>query len=251
MGININRVDGTRIFPNSMKGIQPGVVVYRNYDHEFVQLLKSDSASRIIDIDLAFDENPNGFQLRAIDEDGNEVIHRLVHAKEIARNPDAALETIQTQLSRLGDTIFSAKRITVGVKQAFFLSVGVLNQLRRDCVAALEAQRAKKIQRQVKTIIPNDFPYPEKCLDYSANVVNEKAAAFYKRHGVKEIEKGLELQNDVSGKILMTTRHCLKFQFDLCQGDKGSAEELFLSDVKTSYRLDFDCEACLMKIVAP
>lgn len=242
MGININRVDGTRTFPNSMEGIQPGVVVYRNYDHEFMQLLKSDSASRIIDIDLAFDETPDGFQLRAFDEDGNEVIHRLVHAKEIARKPDAALETIKTQLSKLGDTIFSAKRITIGVKQAFFLSVGVLNQLRRDCVAALEAERAKRIQRQVKTIIPNDFPYPEKRLDYSANVVNEKAAAFYRRHGVEEIEKGLELQNDASGKNLMTTRHCLKFQFDLCRGDKGSAEKLFLSDGKTIYRLDFDCE---------
>ena len=251
MGININRVDGTRIFPNSMEGIQPGVVVYRNYDHEFMQLLKSDSASRIIDIDLAFDETPDGFQLRAFDEDGNEVIHRLVHAKEIARKPDAALETIKTQLSKLGDTIFSAKRITIGVKQAFFLSVGVLNQLRRDCVAALEAERAKRIQRQVKTIIPNDFPYPEKRLDYSANVVNEKAAAFYRRHGVEEIEKGLELQNDASGKNLMTTRHCLKFQFDLCRGDKGSAEKLFLSDGKTIYRLDFDCEQCVMKIMAP
>jgi putative protease len=68
---------------------------------------------------------------------------------------------------------------------------------------------------------------------------------------VEEIEKGLELQNDSSGKILMTTRHCLKFQFDLCRGDKGGAEELFLSDGRTSYKLDFDCEQCVMKIVAP
>jgi 23S rRNA 5-hydroxycytidine C2501 synthase len=101
------------------------------------------------------------------------------------------------------------------------------------------------------TIVPNDFPYPEKQLDYSANVVNKKAAAFYSRHGVEHIEKGLELQNDASGKILMTTRHCLKFEFDLCRGEKGSAEELFLSDGKTTYKLDFDCDHCVMKILAP
>ena len=251
MGININRVEANRIYPNSMEGIEPGVVVYRNYDHEFVQLLKSDSARRTIDVDLSFDETPDGFQLHAVDEDGNTVTHRLVHEKEVARKPDAAFETIKTQLSKLGDTIFNSKNITVGLTQAFFLPMGVLNQLRRDCIAALEAERARNIPRQVKTIVPNESPFPEKRLDYSANVVNEKAAAFYRRHGVEEIEKGLELQNDASGKILMTTRHCMKFQFDLCRGEKGSAEELYLSDGRTTYKLDFDCEQCVMKIVAP
>lgn len=250
-GININRVDGPRIFPNSMEGIEPGLVLYRNYDHEFVQLLKSGSARRAIGIDLTLDETADGFQLRAVDENGNEATHRLVHTKEIARKPGAALETITIQLSKLGDTIFNAKRITIGMQQAFFLTVGVLNRLRRDCVVALEAVRAENIQRQAKTVTPNDFPYPRMRLDYSANVVNEKAAAFYRRHGVQEIEKGLELQIDPSGKILMTTRHCLKFQFDLCRGDKGSAEELFLSDGKNSFKLDFDCEQCVMKIIAP
>ena len=251
MGINVNRVEGNNIFPNSMEGIQPGVVVYRNYDHEFVQLLKSDSARRTIDVDLTFDENRNGFELRAVDENGNEATHLLTHAKEVARKPDAALDTLQTQLSKLGDTIFHAKSITIRPKQAFFLPVGVLNQLRRDCAALLETERLRNIPRQVMTVVPNDFPYPEKRLDYSANVVNEKAAAFYRRHGVQGIEKGLELQSDASGKILMTTRHCLKFQFDLCRGEKGSAEELFLFDGKTSYKLDFDCDQCIMKIVAP
>jgi hypothetical protein len=251
MGSNINRVEGNRISPNSMEGIEPGVVVYRNYDHEFVQLLKSDSARRTIDVDLTFDENPDGFELRAVDEDGNQATHLLMHKKEIAKKPDPAFGAIKTQLSKLGDTIFNAKSVTIGMKQAYFLPVGMLNQFRRDCLDALDAERARRIPRQVKTIVPNDFPYPEKRLDYSANVVNEKADAFYRRHGVQEIEKGLELQTDASGKILMTTRHCLKFQFDLCRGEKGCAEELYLSDGTTSYKLDFDCEQCVMKIVAP
>jgi len=251
MGSNINRVEESRIFPNSMEGIEPGAIVYRNYDHEFGQLLASDSAQRTVDIDLTFDETPDGFQLLAVDEDRNEATHRLVHPKEIARNPTAALETIRTQLSKLGETIFNAKSLTIVPKQVPFLPVGVLNQLRRDCIAALIVERTRNIPQQVKTIVPNNFPFPHKRLDYSANIVNEKAVAFYTRHGVEEIEKGLELQNDSSGKILMTTRHCLKFQFDLCRGDKGGAEELFLSDGRTSYKLDFDCEQCVMKIVAP
>ena len=102
-----------------------------------------------------------------------------------------------------------------------------------------------------KTIEPNDVPFPEQSLDYSANVVNEKAVEFYKRHGVKRIEKGFELQSEASGKALMTTRHCLKFQFDLCRGEKGGSEELYLSDGTNRYRLEFDCDECVMKIVAP
>jgi collagenase-like PrtC family protease len=250
-GININWVEGINIYPNSMEGIKPGVVVYRNYDHEFAKLLKSESARRIIGVDFTFDENPEGFELQVVDEDGNETKSRLAHVKEIAQKPEAATDTIKTQLSKLGDTIFHANSVTLNPRQAFFLPTRVLNQLRRDCVAALEAERSRNIPRHAKTIVPNDFPYPAKHLDYSANVVNVKAAVFYRRHGVQDIEKGLELQTDASGKILMTTRHCLKYQFDLCRGDKGSAEELFLSDGQKSYKLEFDCDQCVMKIVAP
>jgi 23S rRNA 5-hydroxycytidine C2501 synthase len=251
MGTNINRAEGTKIFPNSLEGIEPGIVLYRNYDHEFVQMLKSDTARRMIDVDLTFEETHNGFLLRAVDEDGTEATRLLEHPKEVAKKPDDARRTVVTQLSKLGESTFQARNVFINTTEAYFLPIGVLNQLRRDCINALGAERAHSFPRQTKTIVPNDVPYPQKHLDYSANVVNEKAAAFYSRHGVEQIEKGLELTNDSSGKILMTTRHCLKFQFDLCRGEKGSAEELFLSDGKTSYGLDFDCDQCVMKIVAP
>jgi collagenase-like PrtC family protease len=250
-GVNINQVDGSRIFPNSMEGIQAGVTLYRNYDHEFVQLLKSDTSRRKIGVTLFFNENEDGFELRAMDEDGNEAVHHIKHMKELAKKPEVALETIRTQLSKLGDTAFYAEGITPGLKEAHFLPVGVLNQLRRDCIAALEAERTRNFPRETKTIVPNDVPYPVAVLDYSSNVVNEKAVQFYKRHGVKKIEKGLELQNDAAGKVLMTTRHCLKFQFDLCRGEQGSAEELYLSDGRITYKLEFDCDNCVMQVVSP
>lgn len=87
-GVNINQVEGSRVFPNSMEGIQPGVVLYRNYDHEFVQLLKSDTSRRKIGVSLFFNENEEGFELRALDEDGNEAVHRIKHEKELAKKPE-------------------------------------------------------------------------------------------------------------------------------------------------------------------
>lgn len=250
-GVNINSVSGNKIVPNSMDGIQPGVVLYRNFDHEFMQQLKSETAARKIAVRLSFEENEKGFQLRAVDEDGNEVVRRIGDAKEKAKNAEAARATIRTQLSKLGETDFTATEIVLGLDEVFFLPIGMLNQLRRDCIASLEAKRTQLRPRQSISIEPNSIPYPAQRLDYSANVVNEKAAQFYKRHGVREIEKGVELQNDASGKVLMTTRHCLKYQFDLCRGERGSAEELYLSDGRMKYKLEFDCDNCVMKIMSP
>ncbi|MCX6134868.1 MAG: U32 family peptidase [Ignavibacteriales bacterium] len=251
MGVRINSVNGNRVAPDSMEGIQPGVVLYRNFDHEFIQQLKSDTSARKIAVRLLFEENEKGFQLRAIDEDGIEAVAYLAHAKEEARNPEAARQTIHTQLSKLGETDFTAAEVMLASGEVFFLPIAVLNQLRRDCMGSLVSKRAEQRPRLSLSIVPNDVPYPAQKLDYSANVVNEKAAQFYSRHGVKGIEKGVELQTDASGKVLMTTRHCLKYQFDLCRGERGSAEELFLSDGRTKYKLEFDCDNCVMKIISP
>ena len=234
-----------------MEAIQPGMVLYRNFDHAFIQQLKSETSKRKIGVRLFFDEYKKGFQLRAVDEDGNEVVQRIEHPKEKAKKPEAANDAINAQLSKLGKTDFLVSETVIGLKEGLFLQVGVLNQLRRDCISSLEAERARKYPRRFSSIVPNNFPYPTTTLDYSANVVNERAAQFYRRHGVQQIEQGLELQNDAAGKVLMTTRHCLKYQFDLCRGEKGSAEELYLSDGKTKYKLEFDCDACVMKIVSP
>jgi len=250
-GVNINTVSGNRVYPNSMEGIRPGLVLYRNFDHAFIQQLKSETSARKIAVKLIFREHKRGFQLRAVDEDGNEVEQLIEHPKEKAKNPEAANDAIRTQLSKLGKTDFLVREIVTELKDALFLPVGVLNQLRRDCISSLEAERGRKYPRRISSIAPNDFPYPATRLDYSANVVNEKAAQFYRRHGVKEIEKGVELQSDSSGKFLMTTRHCLKYQFDLCRGEQGSTEELYLSDGKKKYKLEFDCDNCVMKIISP
>lgn len=250
-GVNINKVQGSEVVPDSMDGIEPGIVVYRNLDHDFMKRLQSGSSSRRIAVKMFFDETENGFTLRAVDEDGNEAEKRIERAKDVAKKPEAALGSIKAQLSKLGETIFQAEQITVDLKTAYFLPVATLNQMRRDCLALLAARRAELLPRRTCELVPNDVPYPQSSLDYSANIVNKKAVQFYERHGVETIEKGLELQAGAAGKVLMTTRHCLKYQFDLCRGDRGGKEELFLWSGDTKYALEFDCDQCVMKVVAP
>ncbi len=247
-GVNINRVEGRTISPNSMAGIEPGTRLYRNHDHVFVRQLSGRSAARKIGVELVFEEQDDGFTLRAKDENDNRAQAHISHVKDEATNPDKALETIRTQMSKMGETVFILTEFTYTPATTYFMPVALLNQLRRTCLEALEAERRVRYPRRTHTLVPNAVPYPVGYLDKYANAVNTKALSFYRRHGVVEIEKGVELQDSFAETTLMTTKYCLKYQFDLCKGERGSAEQLFLSDGKTRYRLEFDCDRCVMKV---
>jgi hypothetical protein len=65
-------------------------------------------------------------------------------------------------------------------------------------------------------ILPNAFPYPETELSYLGNALNEKAVAFYRRHGVRKIEAAAESGLDMHGRKVMTTKYCLKYQLEAC-----------------------------------
>jgi hypothetical protein len=47
-------------------------------------------------------------------------------------------------------------------------------------------------------------------------VLNQKAASFYRRHGVLDIEPAAESGLDLTGHTVMTTRYCLKYELGLC-----------------------------------
>jgi 23S rRNA 5-hydroxycytidine C2501 synthase len=249
-GVNVNRVEGERIYPNAMAGIEVGSVIYRNHDHEFSRVLRGKSSIRKIGVDLVFDVTPDGLILQATDEDGNQATASIAHLLEPAQKPEAARETIRQQASKMGDTDFALTGFTYAPETVFFVPVSVVNKLRRSCLEKLEVFRATAFPRNAHVRVANAIPYPSTTLDPYANVTNAKAAEFYRRHGVAEIRQGVDLQNTFVGTTLMTTKYCLKYQFDLCNGKRGSAEELYLSDGKNTYRVEFDCDRCVMKIIA-
>ena len=63
-----------------------------------------------------------------------------------------------------------------------------------------------------------------------------------------------EKQSDPHGKIVMTTKHCLKFQMGFCPKFGGKkainfSEPFSLNDGINDLRLDFDCIQCVMKVI--
>jgi len=248
-GTNINKVEGNKIYPSELKGIEEGTMIYRNYDHRFAKNLQGNKTKRRINVKMQFEESERGFVLSIEDEDDVKVSVFQKGEKIPAKNPAAAEETVRRQFMKLGDSIFATEELTIIWSQPYFIPVSVCNELRRKAVVQLEEKRIEKFPHRHSSIIPNSEPYPATHLDYSANVANKKSESFYRRHGVETIEPAFELHHNERA-FFMTMKHCLRFQYGMCAG-RGAVdvELLYLQDAKNRYRLEFDCKQCEMRVV--
>ncbi len=240
------------VTPQEIEGIEKGTRIYRNHDHAFLKRLRKGCAERKIAMRLTLEETEAGFALTATDEDGNVVVEELAQEKALAEKPEKALSTVEKQLRKTGDTAFACAKLEIAWKAPYFLPVSALNQLRRETLEKLAEARARNRPVLRATLRKNDAPYPEKTLSYLGNVLNQKAAAFYRRHGVEEIAPAAESGLDMRGKRVMRTRYCIKHQLGLCPRENDAPllkEPLYLIDEDGHrYRLRFDCTACEMEV---
>ncbi len=250
-GIKVNRVEGSKIFPHSMKGIFTGADVFRNYDSAFEKILGSSKTERKISVTVNFYETENGFAIFLRDEDGFAGFAEINSAKEVSLSGNRE-DAIKKQISRLGSTVFVPKEVTVKSGSNYFIQVSALNDLRRSAVKNLLEERKKNHRIESALIKKEPMNYPFKKIDYTWNVTNALAEKFYKRHGVEEIEKGFEISSDTKGRQVMTTAMCIKYELNLCgklQGaEKKWDEPFFLTNGRDRFRVEFDCAACMMKI---
>jgi putative protease len=87
---------------------------------------------------------------------------------------------------------------------------------------------------------------------YLANVANQKAAAFYTRCGIKNIQPAFENQA-LENVPVMFTKHCILYQTGRCKKDKNAirdfTEPMYLLSGKNRFALQFDCSRCEMQVV--
>ncbi len=272
-GFLVNGVQGRAVTPNQMPDIKAGTTLWRNQDQRFEKLLQGKSAERKIGVEMLFSAIPDGFALRLTDEEGLSVTHSVTAEQQEARNNSSNQAIRQSgnlldnpivkQLSKLGNTPFVATAIVDETQGHYFLPAGTLNQLRREAVEQLVALRiahhrpadSPHSNSSNQTIKQSSILSPT--LDYRANVINDKAEAFYKHHGAKEIERGLEQTEDYDGKALMTTKYCLRYELGCCLQGKNSGKpqldikpttSLLLRNNDRRFRLQFDCRNCQMLI---
>lgn len=254
-GMQINIIIKDIVIPNVFRPLKPGTIIFRNSDATFNKLVeREDSAIRKISVKLIFSETKNGFELQAIDEDGHMSTSEFHSEKELAKSEESTIPNIKKNLAKTGNTPFIVDDITVEFSKNWFLPISKVNEIRRIVLEQLMDTRVKEYHREEFQIEKTDHPYPVKQLDFTYNVSNHLARAFYKRHGVTDIEKAFELQWDPGKSRVMTTKYCVKYELGKCpkfqketMGEKV-IEPLVLKHGENEYKLKFKCKPCEMEI---
>ncbi|MBA0882119.1 peptidase U32 family protein [Flavobacterium undicola] len=254
-GVQINIIVNDIVVPNTFKNIAVGTVIYRNSDAEFNRIVEKENAAvRKIGVSLRFSETEEGFQLTVVDEDGHQSIATLATEKELAKSEESVIPNITKNLAKTGNTPFVVDDIEVEFTNNWFLPISKVNEVRRIALEQLIDIRINEYHREEFQITKSDISYPTEKLDFTFNVSNKLARAFYKRHGVTEIEKAFELQWDPGKARVMTTKYCVKYELGKCarfqrdtMGEKVK-EPLTLKHGETEYKLKFNCKPCEMEI---
>lgn len=260
VGLRVNTVEGKRLYPNEMPAdMRRGMTVFRNRDHAFMRLLEKDSAQRRIPVEMHFYETPNGFALSVTDEDGFSATATCETEKQAAQNVEKAESSLRENLNKLGGTDFIASDITLQISQPWFIPASLINNLRREAIEQLIEIRTLGYERPARRAAAEPPAiYPEDTLSYLANVYNQKARDFYRKHGVKVIAAAYEANQELDEVPLMITKHCLRFSHGLCPKEaKGvigvqgtvTAEPMTLISGNDRFTLKFDCKPCEMHVM--
>lgn len=254
-GFRVERVEEGRIVPNDMAGLTVGLKLFRNHDHEFLKQLDKPSAERKISISMVFRQTDEDISLTVTDEDGHTVTSHLAGNFDEAKQPEKMLNQIRSQLTSTGNTIFTVTDLSLDIQWPGFIPVSLLNSLRREATDQLVTVRQHSYATRKRAETSDPAPmYPEKTLDYRANVYNRIAKDFYRKHGVQIVEEAFEAGKKPSGKTLMVTRYCLRRELGACLKNPKHRLKLIpplsITDGKRTYRLDFDCEHCRMHVIS-
>jgi putative protease len=254
-GTVVNAVAERQVFVQDPSRIRPGTRIHRNLDLHWLKALRGAKVERRIPVRARLDFPGGAVRLRL--EDGTGLAAEASAEGDFApaRDPGAARKAIRDALERLGDSPFELAAMDLAEPR--FVPVSRLNALRREAAAALEALRRAPRDRPGRNAA-NPGPLPEAELDFTWNIANRAARAFYERAGAKVLEPAAELQEDLLGRVVMTTRHCLRFELGWCpvhanpEPWKRLAEPegaLFIENGATRLECRFDCARCRMRLV--
>ena len=245
----VNRVENNRVFTLDRPVIRPKMALYRNVDQVFESVLVKPSAVRKLAVEMTFSDNPFGFTLSLSEESGARISIVRPFQKELARTDQSA--NIRTQLAKLGNTPFEASAVEVQLSEPWFVPSSLLAEMRREGVERLLAAKRIRYRREEQRFTPTHAQFPEKRLTYLGNVANSRAEAFYRVHGVEQVEPAFE-QRPRKEVPLMFTKHCLRYSMGWCpryqKGKSPFKEPYFLQYKETILRLRFDCANCQMLI---
>ena len=250
-GTNVNAVDGLRIVPNRMDGIVAGAEVYRNFDRRFNLRLERSRTRRVIPATVVAAASEEAFSITCTDCEGVTASAERRVRLDRAKNPDANAAAVRAQAMKSGDTIFAVREAEVRGAE-WFVPASLAAEVRRDAFSKLAEVRRERIPDH--RILPENpaAKYPSETLTAEENVTNRLSETFYRDHGVREIERGLDLAPTTAGHAVMRSAYCIRREIGECLRERPQIRgDLYLERGAQRYRLEFDCAACEMTLIDP
>ena len=248
-GTNVNAAEGRRIVPNRMEGIVAGAEVYRNSDRLFNLRLERSRMRRVIPATAVAEVSAKGFAMTYTDCEGVTASAARTVPLDRAKNPGANASALRVQAMKSGDTIFAVRDAEVRGAE-WFVPASLAAEVRREALSALdEARRNRLLEHRILPENPA-ARYPSERLTAEENVTNRLAEAFYRDHGVREIERGLDLAPTTAGHRAMRSAYCIRREIGECLRERPRLRgDLYLEHGAHRYRLEFDCAACEMSLI--
>nr|WP_230312117.1 U32 family peptidase [Alistipes senegalensis] len=248
-GTNVNAAEGRRIVPNRMEGIVAGAEVYRNSDRLFNLRLERSRTRRVIPATAVAEVSAEGFAMTYTDCEGVTASAARTVPLDRAKNPGANASALRVQAMKSGDTIFAVRDAEVRGAE-WFVPASLAAEVRREALSALdEARRNRPLEHRILPENPA-ARYPSERLTAEENVTNRLAEAFYRDHGVREIERGLDLAPTTAGHRVMRSAYCIRREIGECLRERPRLRgDLYLEHGAHRYRLEFDCAACEMSLI--
>lgn len=254
-GFLVNRSFDGKIYPNqSQVELNPGTVIYRNFDHTFEKTLNGETSKRTISASIQIDQHDNLLVFSITDEDSLSCNLIVNDTYDVARNPQMALNTIENQLRKTGDSVFSISHInTLNISLPKHIPVSELNAIKRKLIINLMEVRVLNYSTRKRPSTNQILNYPISMVNFKANVSNTKSKDFLLNHGVEKFENAYEVEKPHGNSELMVTRYCIKYELEMCPTKQNGkpTKQLFLVDNNHKYPLVFDCKNCQMKIMSP
>ena len=248
-GTNVNAVEGRRITPNRMEGIVPGAEVYRNYDRRFSLALERSRMRRVIPAQAVIEASEGGFSIACTDCEGLSAAASRTLPLDRAKNPEANAAALRAQAMKSGDTVFAVREVEVRGAE-WFVPASLAAEVRREVLDRLLRVRLERPLPH--RILPENraVRYPSERLTAEENVTNRLSEAFYRDHGVREIEPPLERAAEAAGHAVMRSSYCIRREIGEClrEGSRLGGD-LYLEHGSDRFRLVFDCAACEMSLV--
>ena len=207
---------------NRPHGAHRGAKIYRNLDIEWQRQVEASTGNRKIDINLTLAETETGYEMVAVCRDAiNRVSTSVTCEKITATNPEKATENIRKKALQWGDTVFNPINLELQFNEPRLIPASVIGEMKRELVAKLTEE-----------LIENHKNNRE-CRDTTRPVSDTITPT----------------DPDEIPSCLMTCHHCIRYANGMCSKETGQkATPLYIRNGANTFRLEFDCRNCLMRV---